>query len=133
MSAVFADTSAFVALLNPSDHNHLEAVRSFGALQGRQAVLVTTSYVLVETYAVMVRQQGLASARRFRIEFAGLLEVQWVGQELHDAGTDRWLARGERHFSLVDAVSLEFMRRQRLHEAFAFDRHFAEAGFHLPR
>ena len=34
-------------------------------------------------------------------------------------------------FSLVDAVSFEVMRRNKVTHAFAFDRHFAIAGFEL--
>ena len=43
----------------------------------------------------------------------------------------RGLRRLPDEFSLIDAVSLEVMRRSKLTHAFAFDRHFTIAGFAL--
>jgi predicted nucleic acid-binding protein len=44
----------------------------------------------------------------------------------------RWLNQfPDQRFSLIDAVSFEVMRRERLTSAFAFDRHFEVAGFEL--
>lgn len=48
MNAVFADTSALLALLNAKDENYDRAERAFGRLGARQASLVSTSFVLVE-------------------------------------------------------------------------------------
>ena len=48
------------------------------------------------------------------------------------ADTDALIAlsrRKDQAFSLIDAVSFEVMRRHKLTHAFAFDRHFAIAGF----
>ena len=49
MSAVFADTSGLLALLNSKDENHTRAERAFATLRARQNPLVSTSFVLVET------------------------------------------------------------------------------------
>jgi predicted nucleic acid-binding protein len=44
----------------------------------------------------------------------------------------RWLNRfPDQRFSLIDAVSFEVMRRERLTSAFAFDRQFEVEGFEL--
>ena len=53
MSAVFADTSGLLALLNSKDENHIRAARAFATLRARQSPLVSTSFVLVETYALV--------------------------------------------------------------------------------
>jgi predicted nucleic acid-binding protein len=37
----------------------------------------------------------------------------------------------DQNFSLVDAVSFEIMRQERLTQAFAFDVHFEVAGYKL--
>ena len=131
MSAVFADTSALLALLNPKDESHAEAEKAFGTLRVRQAPLISTSYVLVETYALVGRRLGLDAVRKFRTEFAPLLDVVWVDALLHDAGLDLLVDRNRRLLSLVDAVSFVTMRRRRVDEAFAFDPHFEEEGFTL--
>lgn len=131
MSVAFADTSGLLALLNPKDDNHARAKRAFATLGARQASLVSTSYVLVETYALVGRRLGLDAVRSFRADFAPLIDVVWVDEALHEAGLDLLLERGQRLLSLVDAVSFVTMRQRSVTEAFAFDPHFKDEGFWL--
>jgi len=131
VNAVFADTSGLLALLNPKDHNHARADRAFGSLRARQAALVSTSFVLVETYALIGRRLGLEAVRRFRADFAPLIDVVWVDEALHEAGLDLLLQRRKRLLSLVDAVSFVMMRQRKIGEAFAFDPHFEAENFSL--
>lgn len=131
MNAVFVDTSGLLALLNPKDDNHPGAAGAFARLQVRQAPLVSTSFVLVETYALLGRRFGLDAVRQFREDFAPLVDVVWVDEALHDAGLDLLLSRRARRLSLVDAVSFVVMQRRKIDDAFAFDPHFEQAGFTL--
>lgn len=131
MNAVFADTSGLLALLNATDDNHARAERAFATLRARQASLVSTSFVLVETYALVGRRLGLDAVRSFRADFAPLIEVVWVDEALHDASLDLLLERRKRLLSLVDAVSFVTMRLRNVAEAFAFDPHFEQEGFSL--
>ena len=133
MTAVFADTSGLLALLNGRDEHHAAAARAFRRLQARQAPLVSTSFVLVEIYALLGRRMGVEAVRAFRADFAPLLEVVWVDATLHDAGLDLLLRQRRRQLSLVDAVSFVVMTQRRLDEAFAFDPHFEQEGFALTR
>lgn len=129
MSRVFLDTSAAYALLVASDLNHLRAAATFRRLQAQAAVLATTSYVLVETYALLGRRVGLEAVKAFRDDFRPLLDVTWVGQELHDRGVHLLVARADASLSVVDSVSFVLMRDENLGEAFAYDRHFDDEGF----
>jgi uncharacterized protein len=129
VNAVFADTSGLFALLSTTDDNHSRAKRAFGNLRARQALLVSTSYVLVETYALVGRRLGLDAVRSFRADFAPLIDVVWVDETLHNAGLDLLLGRRRRLLSLVDAVSFIVMRQRSVAEAFAFDPHFEQEGF----
>ena len=133
MTAVFADTSGLLALLNDKDEHHAAAARAFRKMQARQSLLVTSSFVLVETYALLGRRLGVEAVRAFRADLSPLLEVVWVDATLHEAGLDRLLKRRRRQLSLVDAVSFEVMTRRGLGEAFAFDPHFEQEGFALVR
>ena len=133
MTAVFADTSGLLALLNDRDEHHAAAARAFRRLQGQQAPLVCTSYVLVEIYALVGRRMGVDAVRAFRADFAPLLEVVWVDATLHEAGLDLLLKQRRRQLSLVDAISFVVMTQRRLDEAFAFDPHFEQEGFTLLR
>ncbi len=133
MNGVFADTSGLLALLNAEDENHAAAERAFANLRARQASLVSTSFVLVEAYALIGRRFGLDAVRSFRADWSPLLDVVWVDQALHDAGLDLLFERRKRQLSLVDAVSFITMRRRSVAEAFAFDPHFEQEGFSLVR
>lgn len=131
MSRVFVDTSAAFALLVASDENHARAAEAFRALAARGAALATTSYVLVETYALLMRRVGREACETFRDDIEPLLDVAWVDGDLHARGRD-FLVRSRRGgLSLVDAVSFLVMRDGGIDEAFAYDRHFEEEGFGL--
>jgi len=131
VNAVFADTSGLFALLDGKDQNHARAKRAFANLRVRQASLVSTSFVLVETYALVGRRLGLDAIQSFRTDFAPLIDVVWVDDALHNAGLDLLLDRRKRLLSLVDAVSFIAMRQGNVDEAFAFDPHFEKEGFSL--
>lgn len=131
MSRVFVDTSALLALLVGSDQAHERAREGFGRLRAERASLVTSSYVLVETYTLLQSRIGMEAVRVFREVFAPLLEVLWVDEATHERALDRLLLRDVRKLSLVDATSFELMRANRLDRAFAFDAHFQEEGYTL--
>lgn len=131
MTAVFADTSALLALLNAKDENHAGASRAFAHLRTRQTPLLSTSYVLVETYALVGRRLGLDAVSSFRADFAPLIEIVSVDEALHNAGLDLLLQRRKRQLSLVDAVSFVAMTWRDVAEAFAYDPDFEREGFSL--
>jgi uncharacterized protein len=128
---IFLDTSAAYALLVASDTNHRAASRAFHEFSRRRAPLSTTSYVLVETYALLGRRVGLTAVKTFRMDLRPLLDVVWVDEGLHERGLDLLLDRGLPDLSLVDAVSFLAMRDHEIGDAFAFDRHFQSEGFNL--
>ena len=131
MSRVFVDTSAFLALLNPHDVAHKRARAAFERLAAASEALTTTSYVLVETYALIGRRLGSEAVRAFRESFAPLLEPIWVDEALHEAGLDLLLSRKSRRLSLVDAVSFVAIRQRVVDRVFAYDAHFQRERFDL--
>lgn len=126
---IFVDTSAIFALADGLDARHDEATRSFEALLRTGRRLVTHSYVLVESMALLQRRLGHAKAIEFA-SVAAAFEIEWVGERLHNAAV---VALGEQPggISLVDQVSFLVMRRRGIQEAFAFDADFTAAGFRL--
>lgn len=129
MTETLIDTSAILALLNPKDPHHEQAHDGFAVLEAEEAQLVTTSFVLVETYALLGRRMGLKAVRAFRADLAPLIEVVWVDHELHERGLDALLDRRRRALSLVDVVSFLVIRLRRINRVFAFDRHFEQEGY----
>lgn len=126
----FVDTSVLYAVLDADDKRHQDATTALGEALGRER-LVTTSYVVVETAALVQRRLGLPAVRDLLERLVPSFDVRWVDQELHEAGVDAMLSAGRRAVSLVDHVSFEHMRRRRIRTAVTLDRHFARAGFDL--
>jgi uncharacterized protein len=126
---VFVDTSAFYAVMDRDDANHLAAKEAWTVLLREQVTLFTTNYVLVETTALLQHRIGVAAARGFHEDVIPLLQVEWIAAEAHRAGTEAMLAAGRRKLSLVDCVSFQTMHRYGVRAAFCFDEHFGQQGF----
>ena len=126
---VFVDTSAFYAVLDASDAHHSAAGRIWRGLVEHRSDMVSSNYVLVESFALLQRHLGHEAARAFQTDMLPVVDVQWVDESMHAAGVAALLTAARRQLSLVDCVSFELMRRSGLREAFAFDADFGEQGF----
>lgn len=129
--SVFVDTSGLYAYMVQNESGHSVVVRAFNRLAAGRRTLHTTSYVLIETAALLQHRFGLEAVRDLDQSLAPLLTIEWVGPELHRRGVERLFREDHRGLSLVDCVSLEFMRSADLREALCLDAHFSEAGFKL--
>ena len=128
---VFLDTSALLALMDADEARHGDAGRIWRQLIEGDVAVVTTNYVLVETYALTQRRLGSAAVRVLTDDLLPVVHVEWVEREAHERAVSALIAANRRELSLVDAVSFDVMRQRGLDRAFAFDRHFGEAGFTL--
>jgi len=125
----FVDTSAFYAVLDADDQNHPAAKIAWEALLRAGEPLVTTNYVLVETFALLQHRIGLEAVRLFQEDIFPLLRVEWIEATAHVGGITGVLAGQRRGVSLVDNVSFFTMRRLGIRDVFAFDSHYTEQGF----
>ncbi len=128
------DTGALLALSRRKDQHHVRAVDIAERHLGVGGQFVGTTLILAEFHSHLVYLRG---PREARLAVAALLEDpvhEWlpVSSNLEREAVTRWLVRfSDQDFSLIDAVSFEVMRRNRMTHAFAFDRQFAIAGFTL--
>lgn len=125
----FIDTSALIALLDGGEARHQACARAWKGLLDEDARLVTSSYVLVETFALAQRRLGVEAIRTLTTDFLPLLTVDWVDETVHAAAVSALLTAGRRDVSLVDCVSFETMRRRDVTQAFALDSDFRKQGF----
>src|SRR5437868_4750966 len=95
------------------------------------AELICSSYVMVETFALVQSRLGMDAVRVLAADVLPLLRVVWVDADLHSAALTALLTAGRRQLSLVDCASFETMRRLNVRRAFTFDDHFAEQGFEV--
>jgi uncharacterized protein len=126
---IFIDTSAFYALLDRDDENHQKAKRAWTGMLHSENTLVTSNYVLVETFALLQHRLGIDALRGFQDAIVPLVNVEFVSSEIHRSGVSALLSASRRNLSLVDCVSFEVMRTLEIKMVFVFDLHFEEQGF----
>lgn len=126
---VFVDTSGFYALLVSTERQHDTVKQTFERLLVDRAELHTTSYVLIESMALLQARVGLLAAESLEDVVLPLVSVTWVDQGLHTRGMVRLRRAARRRLSLVDCVSFEVMRQEGTSRAVTLDDHFREAGF----
>ena len=128
---ILIDTSAIYALADRADPQHGRARRQFDKLRGAGVPILTHSYILVESVALLQNRLGFQTARTF-VEDARAFEVEWISAATHETAVELWRHTSRGRLSLVDAVSFVVMRARGIDVAFAFDPHFAEEGFGAP-
>lgn len=128
---IFADTSALFSLLVRDDCMHVQAKANFAYFADQQVQLLSSSFVLVETIALLQRRVGLEAVRDFNAKIVPLLDVVWVDADWQQRAVQRLLTGNRRDVSLVDCMSFEIMEAREISEAFTFDRHFEENGFKI--
>jgi predicted nucleic acid-binding protein len=124
---VFVDTSAMYALLDEDDLNHGRAARAFAGVQG--AELVTHSYVLVESLALVSKRLGWQAVTQLLDGLLAVVNVMPIDGMVEGEALHAYRDAASADISFVDRTSFEFMRANRIADAFAFDAHFAAAGF----
>ncbi len=110
---------------------HSTARSNFTYLSQKKAILYTSSFVLVETTALLQRRIGLDAIRDLHTKILPLIEIFWVNREFYANSIQRLLLQGQQDLSLVDCLSFELMEAYEINVAFGFDKHFTENGFML--
>lgn len=130
MKPVFADSSFFLAFLNPRDINHEEAISLLGKLA---APLITTQWVLAEVGNALSR----AEDRQLFLQLIEILAAEPGAIVLpadafsFEAGLNLFRARDDKDWSFIDCTSMAVMTQNRITEVLTADRHFAQAGFNI--
>jgi predicted nucleic acid-binding protein len=132
MKMVFVDTSGFYACLDGTDPFHPQAFSAFERAEKERWQLVTTNYIVHETWALVQRRLGWEAVETFLNDLLPRCRVEWVDENLHQAAALRCRQMRERRYSLTDAVSLEYMSRYKINEAIVQDEHFARTNIVLP-
>jgi predicted nucleic acid-binding protein len=127
MTPLFADTSLYVAALNPRDGLH-DRAKAAAATRGR---IVTTDFVLAEVANFFCKsgQRPLFVALAINLREAEDVEIVPATREWWDRGFDLFTARPDKEWSLVDCISFAVMTEYKLTDALTADHHFAQAGF----
>lgn len=132
MTSIFADTSYWIALLNPKDYLGAEA-RAFN--RGMHPFrIVTTDEVVIEVPAHFSdqgphwRTKAVAWVRKV-LQDRDITVVQQSRESLLH-GLALYSRRPDKAYSLTDCISMATMRENGLSDVLTSDQHFAQEGFH---
>ena len=131
--AAFADTAAWLALINKSDALHAKARNIRNSLLDNNTRLVVTDYIIVEIANSLSRVPFREAAVRLvnSIKASGDIEIVEIDKEVHAKAWELYSSRIDKEWSLTDCASFVVMKRKRITEAFTSDRHFEQAGFRI--
>jgi len=124
----FADTSYYLAYLNPDDVCHSRAVELSQVLRRR---VVVSEFVLLEVANALSRaaDRGVFAALLRELRADRGTTILAASAELFDRGCQLHSRMKDKDWSLTDCISFVIMREGGLNEALTADHHFEQAGF----
>ena len=129
--SIFVDTSVFLAVLAKEDDNNEIAAETLALLTESGEQLITTNYILIESYALIQRRMGMNAIQDFQNKILPAITLIWINVEEHQHAMQQFLLENRRNLSFVDGSSFEAIQRLGIDKAFTFDNHFREQGFEV--
>ncbi|HCB23385.1 hypothetical protein A3B42_02160 [Candidatus Daviesbacteria bacterium RIFCSPLOWO2_01_FULL_38_10] len=129
----FVDTSFFKAYTDVKDDFHTQALQIFQKLKGAKAQLVTSNFILDESFTVIRSKRGLEVAKQFKKileQFDADLKIMRV-LVTDEAAAWEYFIKDWSKLSFTDCVSFAMMKRLDIRTAVSFDNHFERAGYKL--
>lgn len=128
---IFVDTSAWIALVDKDDSHHKEAASSYPSLLKNHRNLITSNFVIAETYIIILNELS----HKLAIDFLEKLKASprilkiYSNEDIEAEAEPILVKYSDQDFSYTEAVSFVIMKRQKIRKAFSFDKHFVIAGF----
>jgi uncharacterized protein len=129
MQRIFADTSYWMALVNPRDQLHQKAVSVSRQLSSGS--LLTTEMVFVEvlnSFSDSLYREAVGRMVTRLRQDQNLTIVRQTPAQFENA-LQRYQQSADKSWSLTDCASFEVMEAENIEAALTHDRHFAQAGF----
>ncbi len=130
MTACFADTFYFLAMVNPHDAAYPRVSQFNASFRGP---LLTTAWVLTEVADALAHtaNRPLFQILYVRLQSDRRVTIVQPTTQLFESGIDLYNDRRDKRWSLTDCISFLVMRQHGLTEALTGDHHFEQAGFTL--
>lgn len=125
---MFADTSFFVAFLNPEDIDHASA---YGYMADHEDQIITTEWVLAELGNYLSRRKSRTRFQSFLADLSAdpRVIIEPATHESFEEAVRLYGDRGDKRWSIADCMSFLVMNRRQLHQALTSDHHFEQAGY----
>ena len=128
MSRVFADTYYYLAILNPNDAGHQEAIEFASTTTD---TITTTGWVLTELADALAHPAN----RQLVVDYIAEMKrrtstiIVPLDDQLAERGLHLFATRLDKHWSLTDCISFIVMQEAEITDALTADHHFEQAGF----
>src|SRR3989344_914334 len=111
--SVFTDTSFFKGLVDPHDNFHQQAKDSWQKLNEEDTTIITSNYVLDESFTLIRLRCGIEIVDQFRID---IIKSSHVIKIMRVTVTDeaeawKWFLSDWSKLSFTDCVSFALMKR----------------------
>jgi predicted nucleic acid-binding protein len=133
MPELFADTSGWGHLVDPTQHFHTQAAATYRAARLQRRKVITTNYVLAELVALLTSPLRMPRSNIIALidglKTSPFVEVIHVDAALDTQAWQLLRSRPDKQWSLVDCTSFVLMTRRGISDALASDHHYEQAGF----
>lgn len=131
---IFVDTSAWYALAVGDDVSHAPAMDFFKAISsGEFGKMISTDYVLAETYTLLRIKKGTELVARFAESVAqsSNVKILRISENDFSLALEKLLKFNDKLLSFVDCSSSVAMDALGITDVFAFDSDFKTLGYTL--
>jgi len=128
---IFIDTSANFALVNKKDIDYQSAVKFLKEVAEKQCTLISTNFIIDETYTLIMRKIGREVAIKYIQDLRNSAVIIRVLQADEEKAWDIILKHKDKNYTYTDATSFALMERLGIKKAFAFDKHFEQYGLQM--
>lgn len=130
---VFIDTSAWLALINEADRDHMKAKRIRDKLLAGKKRFFLTDYIIIEIANSLckVRWRPCAVKLITSIQQTEYIEIIKINKDIYEEAWNLYSDRTDKEWSLTDCTSFVVMKKYGIRDAFTNDHHFEQSEFNI--
>lgn len=133
MNSIFIDSSFWIAVSDSKEKDHNRSLKLLKEFKKNKSLMVTTNFILDETFTLIRKRQGVVRVIGFRdviAKFGRQLQLERI-TVADEANVWKWFERNIDKLSYTDCTSFAVMNRLGIKKAATFDDDFSKAGFEL--
>ena len=120
---IFVDANFFVALFNPSDSLHKEAIRISQRLKKEKKELAISNFIFLEVVTVVSQKMGKKAALVLGKELLkGKVEIIQIDEKLNRLSWETFKKVVNKEISFVDCGILAVIEEEEIGEVLTFDQ-----------
>ena len=133
---IFVDTSAFLALVNEKDNEHVAAKQFLEDIKNgkiRVKKIITSDYIIDETLTRIRYSVGHKEAVEWGKDILAskVIEKIEIQREIFGLAWELFQTYEDKKLSFTDCTSFALMKKKGIEKVFSFDEDFTRLGFVL--